>query len=105
LADNKNKFQQYLSSLGKQIKKFRKEKNLTLEELGLNIGLDRSAMHNMEKGQNITIATLIKLSLVLGKKPNEFLDLDFNFKNPDLGGLVTSKRSPKRKRPAKKKKK
>ena len=68
-----------------------------MEELGFRIGIDRSVMHRIENGKPITVTTIIKLSLALNKKPKDFFDLDFDFKSQELGGLVKSKKSPKKK--------
>lgn len=97
-----NKLETYFKGLGKLIAQFRKEKKFSLEELGFQIGLDRSAMHRVENGKPITVTTIIKLSLALDKKPKDFFDLDFDFKNHELGGLVKSKKSPKKKSQIKK---
>ena len=92
-----NKLETYFKNLGKLIAQFRKEKKFSLEELGFQIGLDRSAMHRVENGKPITVTTIIKLSLALDKKPKDFFDIDFDFKSHELGGLVKSKKSPKKK--------
>lgn len=97
-----NKLETYFKNLGKLIAQFRKEKKFSLEELGFQIGLDRSAMHRVENGKPITVTTIIKLSLALDKKPKDFFDLDFDFKSHELGGLVKSKKSPKKKSQIKK---
>lgn len=103
MAENKNKLELYFKNLGGLIAKFRKEKGFSLEELGLQIGLDRSAMHRIENGKPITVTTIIKLSLALNKTPKDFFDLGFDFNNQELGSLVKSKTSPKKKVSLKKK--
>lgn len=97
MAENKNKLELYFKNLGSLIAAFRKKKNFSLEELGLQIGLDRSAMHRIENGKPITVTTIIKLCLALDKEPKDFFELNFDFKNQELGGLVKSKKSPKKK--------
>jgi transcriptional regulator with XRE-family HTH domain len=97
LAENKNKLELYFKNLGSLIAKFRKEKNFSLEELGMQIGLDRSAMHRIENGKPITVTTIIKLSLALSKTPIDFFDIDFDFNSQELGSLIKSKKSPKKK--------
>lgn len=79
------------------ISKYRKEKKFSLEELGLRIGIDRSAMHRIENGKPLTITTIIKLAIALDKRPKDFFDLSFDFNSHELGGLVKSKKSPKKK--------
>ena len=100
MAEDKLKI--YFKNLGKLIAQFRKEKKFSLEELGFQIGLDRSAMHRVENGKPITVTTIIKLALALDKKPKEFFELEFDFKNHELGALVKSKKSSKKKAQVKK---
>ena len=102
MAENKDKLELYFIELGKQIAKFRKEKKFSLEELGLQIGLDRSAMHRTENGKPMTVTTIVKLCLALGKQPKDFFVINFDFKSHELGGLVKSKKSPKKKASTKK---
>lgn len=100
MAEDKLKI--YFKNLGQLIAQFRKEKKFSLEELGFQIGLDRSAMHRVENGKPITVTTIIKLALALGKKPKDFFELDFDFKSQELEGLVKSRKSPKKKAKGKK---
>lgn len=102
MAEDKHKLDLFFKSLGKLIEKFRKEKGFSLEELGLGIGIDRSAMHRIENGKPINVSTIVKLSLALDKKPKDFFDFNFDIKPQELGGLVKSKKSPQKKQPAKK---
>jgi len=102
LTAEKIKLKSFYKNLGSLISKFRKEKEFSLEELGLRIGLDRSAMHRIENGKPITITTIIKLCLALNRKPKDFFEFDFDFRNEELGGLVSSKKSSKKKATSKK---
>ncbi len=97
MAENKEKIKEYFKAVGGLITKFRKEKNLSLEQLGVQIGLDRSAMHRTENGKPMTVTTIIKLCLALDKEPKDFFTVNFDFKPHELGGLVKSKKSPKKK--------
>ena len=52
--------------LGRNIRKTRKEKNLSQEKLALMCGLDRSYMGRIERGEvNITVVKLYEISKVL----------------------------------------
>ncbi len=52
--------------LGRNIRKIRKEKNLSQEKLALMCGLDRSYMGRIERGEvNITVLELYEISKVL----------------------------------------
>lgn len=94
---NKNRLNEYFKGIGNLITKFRKEKEFTLEELGTLIGHDRSSMHRIEKGLPLTLKTIIKLSLALGKEPKDFLDVRFNIQPDELSGLNTEKIRTKKK--------
>jgi transcriptional regulator with XRE-family HTH domain len=102
LTADKNKLEAYFKSLGNLISKFRKEKKYSLEELGFQIGIDRSAMHRIENGKPITVTTIIKLCLALNKKPKDFFTIDFDFKPYELGALIKPKKSSKKKHTLKK---
>lgn len=53
--------------VGQQIRDARKEKNLTLKELGEKVGVSESVMSRYEKGkQNLTLETLQKVADALG---------------------------------------
>jgi len=48
--------------IGEMIKKARKERNLTQEELGTLIGVQRAQISKLEKGsKNVTIGTILKV--------------------------------------------
>lgn len=102
MAEDKHKLDLFFKSLEKLIEKFRKEKKFSLEELGLRIGIDSSAMHRIENGKAINVSTIVKLSLALDKKPKDFFDFSFDIKTYELGGLVKSKKSPQKKKSLKK---
>jgi hypothetical protein len=59
-------------------------------------------MHRIENGKPISVNTIIKLALALDKTPQDFFTIDFNLRSTELGGLVNSKRSSKRKKSQKK---
>jgi transcriptional regulator with XRE-family HTH domain len=68
-ASNKKILSGCFKILGATIKYERQKKKITLEQLGFDIGLDKSAMHRIEVGKPITITTLIKIAAVLSVKP------------------------------------
>ena len=96
MAGKIDKLDLFFKDLGILIAKYRKEKQFSLEELGLQIGIDRSAMHRIENGKPITVTTIIKLCIALNKKPKDFFEINFDFKSHELGSLVNSKKSPKK---------
>lgn len=60
---------------GERIKRLRKEHNLTQEELGEKIGVQKAAIQKYEKGtvENIKRASLIKLAEILDTTPEYLL--------------------------------
>ena len=52
--------------LGEAIKKARIEQNLTQEQLGEKVGVQRSQISRLEKGSSITFSTLIRILRALG---------------------------------------
>lgn len=57
-------------NLGNFSKKLRKNKKLSQAELGQILGLSRLTIQNLEKGQNTTIDTLLKIFEYFGSLEN-----------------------------------
>ena len=63
----RDKFEQDLNEelqayhIGEAIKQARQAKNLTQEELGERIGVQKAQISRLEKGKNITISSLMRL--------------------------------------------
>lgn len=66
----------YLKSVGENIKFYRKQRGFSLDILGLDIGLDKSNMHKIEAGKNITLLTVLKLAVVLKVKPEQLVSVE-----------------------------
>jgi transcriptional regulator with XRE-family HTH domain len=64
----------YLIALGAEVKRIRIQKNLSLEALGVEIGLDAPNMQKIEAGQNLTVNTLLKICICLGTTPSKIFD-------------------------------
>jgi transcriptional regulator with XRE-family HTH domain len=69
--DKKN--QQYFKQLGAALRRLRTEKGWSLYEAEENGFHDWKYLQKVESGRNITIATLLKLADLYGKKPWEIL--------------------------------
>ena len=55
-------FDLQIDLIGEMIKSVRKERNLTQEELGQLVGVQKSQISKLEKGsKNVTIATILKV--------------------------------------------
>ncbi len=65
MKTSQRKIKDCFKVLGKNISHVRKAKKMTLEQLGFDIGMDKSAMHHIENGKPITLTTLIKIAAVL----------------------------------------
>lgn len=70
---SEKKIRECFKTLGQAIAFERKKRKITLEQLGFDIGLDKSAMHHIENGKPITLTTLIKIAAVLNIKPATLL--------------------------------
>ncbi len=88
----------FIAQIGENIRKKRKKKNLSLEELGLEMGLTRMQVHRIEKGYNITATTILKLSIALGVTPSELVKFDYKPKKEDLEKLVNNNKASKKKK-------
>ncbi len=66
----------YQEDFGKNLKKLRlKKKNLSQHKLGLDAGLDKNVVGNLERGEtNPQITTLKALAKVLDVHPKDLLD-------------------------------
>jgi len=52
---------EFLQTLGKQIRTLRKERNLSQRELGLRAELEKSEIQRLERGGNTTFKTMLKV--------------------------------------------
>ncbi len=86
----------FLNQIGNNIKERRKKRGLTLESLGLEIGLTRMQVHRIESGYNITLTTFLKISIALNVKPELLLKSELKFKQDDLEKLLNESKSNKK---------
>lgn len=78
--ESKKKKKEALAQFGKRLNQLRKAKNLSFRELAALCDVDYSDIKKFEKGEkNITILTLIELSIGLDVHPKELLNFDFEF--------------------------
>lgn len=52
--------------IGEAIKRTRQQKNLTQEELGKMVGVQKAQISRIENGKNLTFSTVIKLLKAMG---------------------------------------
>ena len=66
----RNKYEEELHSflIGEAIKQARQSKNLTQEELGNLIGVQRAQISRIEKGKNLTLSTIARVFQAMGIK-------------------------------------
>jgi transcriptional regulator with XRE-family HTH domain len=108
MAYRQDPTQDFLVAVGDNIRYHRKKKGFTLEALGEDIGLDKSNMHHIEAGKNITLLTLLKIALFLDIDPAKLLQTNVNVTLEDAEEYVVRKREKrvqKRRKVARKKKK
>jgi transcriptional regulator with XRE-family HTH domain len=61
--------------VGKKVRKIRKQKNLSQEELAFRSGLHRTYISDIERGgRNVSIKNIEKIARALGIKPSELLE-------------------------------
>ena len=63
-----------LYTIGAAIRNARKQRNLTQEELGQMVGVQKAQISRIENGRNLTFATVLKLFRAMNISVN--LDLD-----------------------------
>jgi transcriptional regulator with XRE-family HTH domain len=81
-----NQVQLFLKQIGDNIRKERLKKGITLAGLGEDIGLDKSNMHKIEQGKNITLVTLIKIATYLEVHPIKLFQKTNEISLKDLEG-------------------
>lgn len=78
--NNKKKKKQALAEFGNRLNQLRKAKKLSFRKLAILCDIDYSDIKKFEKGEvNITILTLIELSIGLDVHPKELLNFDTEF--------------------------
>jgi len=68
-----------------------------MEQLGYDIGISRMQVNRIEKGYNITMTTLLKISIALGVSTSDLVKFDYKTKEEDLEWLVNNNKANKRK--------
>lgn len=74
----------FLKAFGLNVKKYRKKKAISMEELGLEIGLTRMHIYRIEKGYNVTLKSILKIAAALEIQPDKLLKIPFTIKKDDL---------------------
>lgn len=76
----------FLFEMGRKITQFRTKNEQTLDDIEFLTGIDSSDINKYEKGKtNITVKTMIKISVALGVHPKELFDFDFDVKKYKIG--------------------
>lgn len=79
----------FLEAVGKNIKAYRIKKGLTLEQLGEDIGTNKSNMLRIEQGKNVTILTIWKIAGFLDAHPYQLMTTDFTIALEDIEKYVS----------------
>jgi DNA-binding Xre family transcriptional regulator len=91
MASKRTAFDEILIAIGDNIRRYRTDRGYTLDQLGCDIGLDKSNMYRIEQGKNITLLTLIKIAAILEVTPDELLRSDIILKQEDAEAFMKSK--------------
>lgn len=71
----------FLIELGKRISEIRNNNKQTLDDIEFITGIDSSDVNKYEQGKiNLTIKTLLKLSIALNIEPKELINFKFDYK-------------------------
>lgn len=84
-------FDDFLLVVGENIRRYRTKRGYTLDQLGCDIGLDKSNMYRIEQGKNITLLTLIKIAAVLEVNPEDLLRTNIALKQADAEAFMKLK--------------
>lgn len=71
----------FLIELGKKISEVRNSNKQTLDDIEFLTGIDSSDVNKYEQGKiNLTIKTLLKLSIALNVEPRDLINFNFDYK-------------------------
>jgi transcriptional regulator with XRE-family HTH domain len=93
MARKRNPVDDFLVEVGDNIRRIRTRQGFTLEELGRDIGLDKSNMHRIEQGRNITLLTLLKIAAFLEVSPATLLPSETMIASDDVEKYVRQKKT------------
>jgi transcriptional regulator with XRE-family HTH domain len=91
MASKLTAFDEFLTAIGDNIRRNRIHRGYTLDQLGCDIGLDKSNMYRIEQGKNITLITLIKIAAILEVNPGELLRTNIVLKQADAEAFMKLK--------------
>jgi transcriptional regulator with XRE-family HTH domain len=70
---------QFLKEFGRNVKRERESKNLTLQDMEFHTGIDFSDFNKIEQGKtNITFRTFLKIAKGLKVHPKKLLDFEID---------------------------
>ncbi len=71
----------FLIEIGNKISELRNKNKQTLDDIEFLTGIDSSDVNKYEQGKiNLTIKTLLKLSIALNVEPKELVNFKFDYK-------------------------
>lgn len=88
MKKNTEKNHEFFKLVGGNIASYRKRKKLSMEKLGLEVGLTRAHVHRIENGYNITLLTILKLAIALQVQPDKLLKVDYRLNREELDSLL-----------------
>ena len=87
----KEKPHNFLILIGENVANYRNKRKLSMEQLGLEVGLTRAHIHRIENGYNITLITILKLCIALSVEPYKLLQVGYILDKDELQMLTKPK--------------
>jgi transcriptional regulator with XRE-family HTH domain len=92
MAEYPDDIMQYMSAVGRNIFFYRQRKGMTMQELGEDVGVDRSAVSRIEAGSNPTLVTLIRIATALDVTLIDLVNSDMKVSDIELEKYTITKK-------------
>lgn len=83
----------FVRLVGENIRNYRIKQGFSLEALGLEVGSTRWDIYRIEKGRNITLTTLRKLSIALDAPTGQLVTVDCLSSKEELEMLINASKA------------
>jgi len=93
MAEYPDDIMQCLSAVGRNIFIYRQRKGMTMQELGEDVGADRSAVSRFEAGSNVTLVTLIRIATALDVTLLDLVNSEMKVSDIELEKYTIAKKS------------
>lgn len=92
MASRPEMLQEFYEQVGRNITLYRQRMGISMTQLAEDIGAHKSAVSRMEKGKNITLETLCKISLALDIHPQLLLQGSFLVSDYEMENYIKQKK-------------